>query len=152
MALGWLTASWLFAGVAVLAGGLGLLLWLASHAAAILLGVTAAGGATIAGVFRQRAARRNAESRQELEAAWHTVTRDVARARGAGLTAEELAKTMQTSEAHAEILLASLAVDAMLRVDVPEASAPGVRIGSDAGQGAAELPVDPSGARRQESR
>jgi hypothetical protein len=74
MAFGWFAAAVVFACIATLAGGLALLLWPATHTTAVVLAAVAAIAAIVALTGRARGARRNAEARQNLEAAWQATT------------------------------------------------------------------------------
>jgi hypothetical protein len=118
MAVGWMAAAAVFGAMGAMGLGLALLVWLASHAAAGVLGVLAAGavGLAVAGVRRGRA--RGAEASEALERAWVFVAGDVVRARGADVTAHQLASAMGTDEEHAQTLLTRLSAAGHVRVEV----------------------------------
>jgi uncharacterized SAM-binding protein YcdF (DUF218 family) len=69
MAFGWFAAAVVFAGIATITGGLAVLLWSATHGAAVLLGGLAAVAAIVSVTGRVRGKRCNAEARGELETA-----------------------------------------------------------------------------------
>jgi hypothetical protein len=118
MALGWLGASFVLGSIAAMAVGVALLLWLASHVAAVLLGLVALGAATLAALSLGRSRRRKAEAREALDEAWQHVASEVLRARGGDTTAADLARIMSTDETHAEGLLGRLSALGHARVDV----------------------------------
>lgn len=70
MAVGWLAAGVVFAGIAVLAGGVTLLLWSAARGAAFVVGGVGVVAAVMAGTGRAKGVRHNAEARRELQAAY----------------------------------------------------------------------------------
>jgi membrane protein implicated in regulation of membrane protease activity len=69
MAVGWLAAAVVFAIVATLGGGVAVLLWSATHMAALVVGGVAAVSAIVAITGRVRGLRHNGEARKQLEAA-----------------------------------------------------------------------------------
>ena len=138
MALGWLGASFVLGSIAAMALGVALLVWLASHLAAALLGVVALGAATLAVVSLRRSRRRRDEARAQLDEAWERVAGEVLRARGGDTTAADLARIMSTDEGHAEGLLARLSAHGHARVDVRDDAELAYRVSHD------EAP-DPSG-------
>jgi hypothetical protein len=70
MAVGWFAAAVVFACIAVLAGGVALLLWSAARGAAVVVGGVAVVAGFIAGAGRAKGLRHNAEARRELEVAY----------------------------------------------------------------------------------
>ena len=66
VAVGWFAAAIVCAGIATIAGGLAVLLWSATHGAAMLLGALASIAAVGAGVGRGRGSRCNVEARRHL--------------------------------------------------------------------------------------
>jgi hypothetical protein len=118
MAVGW-TAAWIVLGaVALGTGGLAILVALASHGAALVLGVVAAAFTAATAVGVRRAGRRSADARDRIEQAWEKAAGDVLAARHGEMTAPELASAMHTDEPHAESLLARLSAHGRARVDV----------------------------------
>lgn len=136
MALGWTAAAFMLVAVALMAAGAGLLVWFASHAAAIVLAVLATAAAAIAAGSARRARARRKDARVELDAAWERVAREVLKARGGETTAADLAKAMQTDEEHAEHLLSALSVEGRVRVDVRDDAELAYRVeGAEADRG-----------------
>jgi len=117
MAVGWTAAAVVLGAIAAMGLGLAALVWLASHGAGIVLGVVAGVAGALAWSSRRRAKARAAESRAALDQAWEIAAGEVVRARPE-TTAPQLAKEMQTDEAHAQGLLASLSAAGRVRVDV----------------------------------
>lgn len=78
MAVGWMAAGIVLAIVALMTGGLAMLAWLASHGAALVLGVVAAMAGAGAAVGLRRAGRRNAEARDRIDQAWEKVAAQTA--------------------------------------------------------------------------
>jgi hypothetical protein len=124
MALGWTAAAFVLGAIAMMGAGVALLVWLASHLAGIVLAALAA--ASLAGTVAsvRRARRRRGEARTALDEAWDAVAGEVLAARTGETgetgetTAPDLAKAMQTDEAHAEGMLARLSALGRVRVDV----------------------------------
>jgi hypothetical protein len=69
MAFGWFAAAAVFAGIAVITGGLAVLLWSATHGAAVLLGGLATGAVVCAVIGRGRGKRCNEVAKGEMEGA-----------------------------------------------------------------------------------
>ena len=118
MALGWLAASFVLGSIAAMAVGVALLVGLASHFAAALLGVVGVVAATLAVVSLRRSGRRRAEAREQLDHAWDRVAGEVLGSRSGDTTAADLARIMSTKEDHAEGLLSRLSAHGRARVDV----------------------------------
>jgi type IV secretory pathway TrbD component len=118
MALGWVAAAFVLGAIAAMAAGVALLVWLASHPAAVILGVVALAAATLATVSLRRSRRRRGEARDELDQAWELVAGEVVRARRGDTTAPDLAKLLHTHVGHAEQLLAGLSAHGGARVDI----------------------------------
>jgi hypothetical protein len=117
MAVGWMAAAAVLGAIAVMGLGLAALVWLASHAAALVVGVVAGAAGALAWSSRRRAKARGSESRAALDQAWEVAAGEVVRTRPE-TTAAELATAMQTDEDHAQALLASLSAAGRVRVDV----------------------------------
>jgi hypothetical protein len=118
MGFGWTAGAVLFACIAVMAGGLGALLWGSSHTSTLVLAAVAGVAAVIALTSRGRASSRNRESRARLDEARQTVAEEVLRVRGGEVTAPELAKIMRLDVEQAETLLSGLSIGGQARVDV----------------------------------
>ena len=118
MGVGWTAAAIVLGIVALMTGGLALALWAASVHAYLVLAVLTAGAAVLSVAGSRKARRRNAEARDRIEQAWEKAAGNVLAARGAELTAPELAAMMQTDQAHAESLLGRLSAHGRARVDV----------------------------------
>jgi hypothetical protein len=118
MALGWVAAAVVLGAMATMALGVAMLVWLASHLAGFVFAALAGAAATLCAAAARRSGKRNAQARAKLEEAWEQVADEVLRARGAELTAADLARAMRTDEGHAEALLARLSVSGRARVDV----------------------------------
>ena len=132
MALGWLAASFVLGSIAAMAVGVALLVGLASHFAAALLGVVGVVAATLAVVSLRRSGRRRAEAREQLDHAWDRVAGEVLGSRSGDTTAADLARIMSTKEDHAEGLLSRLSAHGRARVDVRDDAELAYRV-SDAG-------------------
>ena len=144
MGVGWLGATFVFGSIASMAVGLALLVGLtASATAAVVLGALALAGAVLAVLCGRRAARANAEARAKLDDAWTYVADEVMHARVGEVTAKDLAKAMQTGEAHAEKLLARLSAAGRARVEVREDADLAYRPESEHAD-----PADPAEAKR----
>lgn len=118
MALGWIAAAVVLGVVCVMGMGLASLVWLASHAAAIVVALVAGVAGMLAAAGARRARARNVESRAAVERAWEIAAGEVVSARGGETTAAQLAAAMQTDEDHAQGLLALLSASGHVRVDV----------------------------------
>jgi hypothetical protein len=118
MAVGWTAAAIVLGTVGVLGIGLAALVWLATHAAAILLAVLAGVAGMLAAASVRRARARDAESQAAVERAWEVAAGEVVSARKGETTAAQLAAAMQTDEDHAQGLLALLSASGHVRVDV----------------------------------
>jgi hypothetical protein len=136
MALGWLAAFFVLGAMAAMAVGVALLVALASHVAAGILGVVALVAVTLAVVSLRRSRARKGEARRELDQAWDHVASEVLGARRADTTAADLARIMKTDEAHAEGLLSRLSAHGRARVDVRDDAELAYRV-SDAAEGEA---------------
>jgi hypothetical protein len=135
-AFGWTAGTVVLALAAAMTLGLGALLLLVAKLPAAILGAFGIVFATMAMGTRSRAKANDAEAQRELEAAWESVAHEVLRVNDA--TAAELAKTMRTTEAHAEQMLAALSAGDRARVAIDDdaelhysAGAPRVRIGEE---------------------
>ena len=118
MAVGWIAAAVVLGVMGVMGMGVAALVWLASHAAAIVLGAVAGVAGMLALASARRSRGRGAESRAAVERAWEIAAGEVVSARRGETTAPELAKAMLTDEDHAQALLASLSASGRVRVDV----------------------------------
>jgi hypothetical protein len=118
MAVGWLATASVLGAIGVMALGLALLVWLASHLAAGLLGAVAAGAIVLAVVTARRSRARGAEAADALDRAWVSVADEVLRGRRRDMTAAQLAEAMHTNEEHAQALLAQLSVGGRVRTAV----------------------------------
>jgi type IV secretory pathway TrbD component len=118
MALGWTAAAFVLGAVGMMAAGVGLLVWMASHGAAIVVGAIALAAFVATMGSLRRARTRRVEARAQLDEAWDHVAAEVLRARHGEMTATELAAAMQTDAVHAEHLLSKLSVEGRVRVDV----------------------------------
>jgi hypothetical protein len=142
MALGWLAASFVLGAIAAMTVGVALLVGLASHLAAGVLGALALAAATLAVISVQRWRRRRREAAAELDAAWDRVAGEVLAARQGDTTAADLAKIMRTSVDHAEGLLSRLSAGGRARVDVRDHDAElAYRVSVPASEDAASLPA-----------
>jgi hypothetical protein len=144
MGLGWTAAAFVLGAMGVMGIGLAALLWLATHTAAMVVAVIAGIAGTLAAASARRARGRNVESRAAVERAWEVAAGEVMSAGGGQTTAAQLAKAMQTDEAHAQGLLARLSASGRVRVDVREDA----ELTYSAEQEASE-PVDDDGASRR---
>ena len=117
IALGWTAAGFVLAAIGLMGVGLALVVGLASHLAAFVLGAIAVVAAVAATVSLRRGRGCHAEARAELDRAWEFVAGEVLRARPQ-TTAVDLAQAMHTDERHAESLLAQLSAEGRARVDV----------------------------------
>ncbi|MGH7298469.1 MAG: hypothetical protein ACRELB_26245, partial [Polyangiaceae bacterium] len=70
MALGWTAAAFVLGAIGMMAAGVGLLVWFASHGAAIVLAAIAAAAFVATTASLRRARGRRAEARAELDQAW----------------------------------------------------------------------------------
>jgi hypothetical protein len=120
MALGWLAGSFVLGSIAAMTVGVALLVGLASHLAAGVLGALALAAATLAVLSVQRWRRRRAEASAELDRAWDRVAGEVLAARKVDTTAADLARILRTDVEHAEGLLSRLSAGGRARVDVRE--------------------------------
>jgi hypothetical protein len=152
MAVGWAAAAAVLAAVGLLTLPLALLLWSASHVAGLILTVVAGAAVALAAASALRSRARGAEARAKLDEAWRTVADELLHARGAAnLTAPELARALQTDEAHAEALLSGLSVEGHARVAVDDDAQLSYRFAAEAegaGSEAAEAPPAAQPARR----
>jgi hypothetical protein len=138
MALGWLAASFVLGSIAAMAAGVALLVGLASHLAALILGATALVAASLAWNSWRRSRQRRREASEALEQAWERVAREVLGARNGTTTAPELARIMSTRLEHAETLLAGLSAHGGARVDVRDDAELAYRIDADAGDASSD--------------
>jgi type IV secretory pathway TrbD component len=122
MAMGWGAAAVVLAATALMATGVGLLVWHVSHAAGGVVVALGVASALLTALCASRARRAGAQRAARLEVAWESVAAEVLRARGGAVTATELARAMATQEAHAESLLARLSAGGRARVAVTELS------------------------------
>jgi len=137
MALGWLAASFVLGSIAAMAAGVTLLVWLASHLAAVLLGTVAVVAASLAWASLRRSRRRRGEAREALAEAWERVAGEVLAARREETTAPDLARIMSTDLDHAERLLARLSAHGGARVDVRDDAELTYRVDAPPSEGAA---------------
>jgi hypothetical protein len=149
MALGWTAAAVVLGAMAAMGLGLAGLVWLASHAVAIVVGAMAMGAMVLAVASARRAKTRGAESRSALEQAWGLVAGEVVRARPGETTAAELAKAMQTDEDHAQGLLTRLSTEGRVRVDVRDDAELAYRAEESAVEATAEGDAAAPGAGRR---
>jgi hypothetical protein len=136
MAVGWMAAALVFAGIGAMALGLTALVAASAHAAGALFGVVAVVAIGVAVASRARAGVRNREAREAVDEAWQRVAGDLLRARGDSLTAAEMSRAMQTDEAHAEAMLAGLSATGRARVDVRDDAELTYRVAPDAPESA----------------
>jgi hypothetical protein len=129
MALGWLAASFVLGSIAAMTVGVALLVGLASHLAAAILGVLAFVTASLAVMSLRRRGARRAEANAALDQAWDRVAGEVLRARQVDTTAADLARIMSTSIEHAEGLLSRLSAHGGARVDVRDDAELAYRVG-----------------------
>ncbi len=122
MAVGWWAGAAMTGASALMAAGIALLLWHASHVAAGTIAALGAALALVAAACTFRARRSDQDTTIRLEAAWASVAGELLRARGGAITAAELAYALRTDEGHAEALLAKLSADGRARVAVTEQS------------------------------
>jgi hypothetical protein len=120
MALGWTAAAVVLGVCAAMGLTLASIVWFASHAAALVLGVVGCAAALLAVLAARRARSRGADARDALDQAWEIVASEVLGARGDTLTAEELAACVQTDVPHAEHLLARLSALGRARIEIRE--------------------------------
>jgi hypothetical protein len=118
MALGWTAGAAVLGACAVMGLALASLLWLASHAAALVLAAVAVAAALLALAGLRRARQRGAEASDRLEQAWGLVAAEALHFRAGVLTAEDLAASLHTDVPHAERLLSRLSAQGRARVEI----------------------------------
>jgi Flp pilus assembly protein TadB len=133
MALGWMAGALVLCAIALMALGVALLAWFASHVTALLLVAIAGAAATLALISGRRSKRRRDEAREQLDQAWEHVAGEVLAARGGDTTAADLARVMRTDVGQAETLLGRLSASGRARVDVREDADLAYRVSNDAG-------------------
>ena len=146
MALGWTAAVVVLTFMGLMGGGLGLLLWSASHLAAGVLGGIGAASFLFALISKTRSSARNGEARAALDQAWQQAANEVLQARGGELTAPELARVMRTDQEHAEALLSGLSAGGRARVEVRDDAELAYRVATD------DVATDEPPAQQQKSR
>jgi type IV secretory pathway TrbD component len=122
MAMGWGAAAVVLGATALMATGVGLLVWHVSHAAGGVVAALGFAAALLTALCASRARRASARRAARLEAAWESVAGEVLQGRGGAVTATELARSLATDEAYAESLLARLSAGGRARVAVTELS------------------------------
>ncbi len=118
MAFGWAAAAIVLSGAFVIALPLAVVLWSASHVAGLVLGTLAGMTFALAVASGTRYRARGQEGRLKLDEAWRMVAGELLKARGAEVTAQELARALRTDETHAETLLSGLSAQGHARVAV----------------------------------
>jgi hypothetical protein len=138
MAIGWGAAAVMLGATALMATGVGLLVWRVSHAAGGVVAALGIVSALLTVLCASRARRASALRTTRLDAAWESVAGEVLRTRGGAVTATELARAVATDEAHAEALLARLSAEGRARVAVTELSDLSYRSVDDAAEASDE--------------
>jgi hypothetical protein len=141
MALGWLAGALVLGSITLMTLGVALLVWFASHLAALLLATVGGVAGTLAVISARRSKRRRGEAREQLENAWERVAAEVLAARGGDTTAGDLARVMRTDVGHAETLLGRLSANGRARVDVREDADLAYRVSE--GESPVETEADP---------
>jgi hypothetical protein len=117
-AFGMRAATILFALVAVLGVGLGAILWIPAHAAALVVGGFGTAALMLAFFLSKRAAANDRGALAEVDRAWTMVADEIMRAVKRDVTPRELSEWMRTDEAHAEKMLTELSATDRVRLDV----------------------------------
>jgi hypothetical protein len=118
MAVGWAAAAVTLGMGGLVTLPLALLLWHAAHLAAMVLAVVAGAALTLAFAGATRSRARRAEARVQIDQAWTTVAGELLAARGADVTATDVARALQIDERYAETLLSELSAEGRVRVAV----------------------------------
>jgi hypothetical protein len=132
IAIGWVAAAIVLFASALIALPIVLLLWSHAHVAAVVVASVAGTSMALGAVSATRYRARNAEARAKLDDAWRTVADELLRARGMDVTAPELARALQTDDAHAESLLSELSAEGHARVAVGDDAQLSYRFTSEA--------------------
>lgn len=147
MAFGWAAAAIVLSSGFVIALPLAVLLWSASHLAGLVLGTVAGMTFALAVASATRHRARSREGRLKLDEAWRMVADEMLKARGADVTAPELARAMCTDEPFAEALLSELSAQGHARVAVGDDAQLSYRFAAEA-EADAEVAAPPGAARR----
>jgi hypothetical protein len=118
IAFGWTAGMIAFVVMSLMTLGLGALLMAVAWLPVAILAALGVVLFVMAMGMRKRARTSDDTATRELDAAWESVAGEVLRARDHDVTAKDLAKTMQTTETHAETLLSALSAHDRARVDV----------------------------------
>jgi hypothetical protein len=138
-AIGWGVAAFGLAFAGFAAAGLALILWFASHAAGVVVGVVAA--MVLIGALRARSARARGQAQwtAELDVAYAAAAEQLAKERGGAITSADVAQAMRIDVAVADAILGALAVQSNVRVDVGDDAELHYRVG----QGDAPASTEP---------